>query len=253
MKFELIQVLDKIRKLYQLPRTKKRFEKYLHLLQGDTKEDLLLPIAAFNPMGKELAKEQLEQLIQLNAEDLAAAELDKINLAIKRKSNRTIQVALNLVDDVDGSWSNAYTTDFKSKFEFQSLLKRNFCTPIFWTSESLTETLISQRTRAYSLRTFFWANHQTPETLQDLVEQEVFVQSNMANTMQQWNETDFADVENFYQANKHSTSYHLLFNFFYGDQASKRLEYMPYGMKENGGFEYAKFMASKKGRGKITI
>jgi len=64
MIFEALKVLHKIKQLYELPRTKKRFDKYLLLLQGPEKKEMILPIASFNPMGKELAMEKLNRLIE---------------------------------------------------------------------------------------------------------------------------------------------------------------------------------------------
>ena len=246
MKFELVNILQKISELYKLPKTKERFDKYLFILQGNTKDELLLPIAGFNPMGNELATNQLEQLIQLNAEDIAGDEILKINSTLNTNDNRTIQVGLNLVDDVEGSWSNYYTTDYKSKFEIESLLKRNFCTPHFWTNEILTEEIIRQRVRAYIYRTLFWIKNKKPETLADCLEQEIYVQTHSSNNTNSFEEHNFSEIEKFYQKHFKSADYNLKFNFFYGDQASKQLEYSQYGIKEKDGFEYAKFISQKK-------
>ena len=52
MKFELIPILSKIEALYQMPPTRDRFDAYLLMLQGSDKEDMILPIASYNPMAK---------------------------------------------------------------------------------------------------------------------------------------------------------------------------------------------------------
>lgn len=245
MKFEALQVIHQIKALYELPRTKERFERYLYLLQGDSKDEMILPIALYNPMGKELATNQLQQLINLNAEDILANELEKINSTLNKNDNHIIQVAINLADDIEGAWSNHYTTDYKSKFEIASLLKRNFCIPIFWTSETLNKELISQRIKEYLYRTIFVVNHNIPETLEESFKQEVFVQSHLDHTSIKWNKNDFLAIQKLYVEERESTDYSLKFNFFYGDKAAKELGYTCYGTKVNEGFEYSKFMSGE--------
>jgi len=244
MKFESLQVLDQIKALYELPRTKERFDKYLYLLQGDSKDEMILPIASFNPMGKELAMNKLQRLIELNAEDILAHEIKKINPTLNGNDNHIIRVAINLADDIEGAWSNYFTTDYKSKFEIESLLKINFCTPIFWTSEILNEELVTQRIKAYLFRTIFWVNNKKPETLKELFKQEVFVQFQLKNISTEWNENDFLEIQKLYQENIDSTDYNLKFNFFYGDEASQQLGYSCFGAKANEGFEYSKLKAN---------
>ena len=175
MKFELLKILDKILELYQLPRNKERFDKYLYLLQGTNKDEMILPIAAFNPMGKELALKKIQALIEFDAEGLVKKSLEQINSKLGISQDRIIQVAINLIDDVEGSWSNYAVTDYKSKFEFDGLIKRNFCTPIFWTSEAASEEIIAQRINEYVHRTIYWIKKGKPETLYDCFEQEVYV------------------------------------------------------------------------------
>lgn len=178
MKFELLKVLDKILELYKLPRNKARFDKYLHLLQGANGNEMILPIAGFNPMGKNLALNKVEALLALDAETLIEKYLKQINSELKGSCERVFKVAINLIDDVEGSWSNYAVTDYKNKFEFDALIKRNFCTPIFWTSESISEEKIIYRTKEYLHRTIYWIDKGRPERLFDCFEQEVYV--NMA-------------------------------------------------------------------------
>jgi len=245
MKFKLIKVLPKIRDLYKLPRTKKRFDTYLQLLQGESKSDMILPIAGYNPMGKELATEKIEQLIHLKAEALVEKELQTINKIIPTKDKRIIQVAINLIDDVEGAWSNQYATDYKSKFELATLVKRNFCTPCFWTSETLTESIISKRVREYLYRTLFCIEKGPPKTLAACLEQEIYVQTNSNEDGVSMGENDFSEIEKLYELFSESTDYAIKFNFFYGDKVSKQLAYPLYGVKEMEGFKYAKFRSKK--------
>jgi hypothetical protein len=246
MKFELLKVLDKILDLYKLPRNKDRFDKYLYLLQGANKDEMLLPIAAFNPMGKELALNKIEALIAIDAEELVKKSLQQINSELDSLQDRTIQVAINLIDDVEGSWSNYAVTDYKNKFEFDGLIKRNFCTPIFWTSEIVSHEIIVRRTNEYVYRTIYWIEKGKPKTLYDCFEQEVFVNIKSRGEVLKSEIPNIEFLNNYYEQHIDSEDYNLKLNFFYGDERIKELNYPTYGISKNGGFEYAKYMACKR-------
>lgn len=243
MKFELVPVLEKMEAIYQLPYAQ-RFERYLYLLQEGKKDELKLPISGYNPMGKPAVLEKLQNLRTLDAETLAAAELAAINQTLSDRNEKTIQVVLNLADDLGGAWTNFYTTDFSMKFQINPLVNRNFCTPYFWTSEQYSETLIRQRARAAAFRTLYCLENGAPLTLAQHLASEVFVQSKTQATSKQF-KVDFSKIEAFYSANHLSEDYHLIFNFFYGDEASKLLGFTTYGRPTKEGFAYAKLLASK--------
>ena len=242
MGFQVIKILDTMRELYKMPKSKERFDRYLYLLQGEEKDEMILPIAGFNPMANDFAVSKLEQLIDFSAEDVAQEEIERINIKHQIAEELTIKVALNLVDDIGGVWSNYFTTDYKSKFEFDSILKRNFCTPHFWTSEKLSKKIIADRVNEYVLRTIYWLNNTSPATLEQILAQEVFVQTYTENTISHDKANAYSGIKLLHEKYKQSTDYNLIFNFFYGDIASEGLAYKQYGVKGKNGFEYAKFL-----------
>ena len=117
MNFRLVPILDQMEDLYRLPRTGQRFSAYLSMLQGETKDDMIMPIAGYNPMGKDHVLEQLLALKNLGAEKIAATQLDDINAKIRHSGRHEISVVLNLADDIGGAWTDPYATDYSSKFE----------------------------------------------------------------------------------------------------------------------------------------
>jgi hypothetical protein len=221
MKFELLPIIENMLELYQIPRTPDRFQKYLKILRGDTKDDLVMPIGGFNPMAKEHIVDKLNKLKTLQAEHLIAETLIDINKQGYYDNNKaTFKVCLNICDDLMGGWTNHFTTDFESKFSINALVNRHFCTPIFWSSEPYNTALIKQRTWAYALRTIYWQEHSKPNTLHEHCLQELFVNEN----------SPYKDVflkekmsSDFYIRHSLSSNYHLIFNFFYGDEASNQL------------------------------
>ena len=245
MRFKLLPVLERMKDIYLMPRTEKRFKTYLQLLQGKQGEELQLPIAGFNPMGADWVLGKIEELQKLEAESIAIKELQALSTLIPTQDGTIIQVVLNVVDDIGGSWSNFSTTDYTNTFDFGALLKRNFCTPLFWTSETFSEKLIATRIKSTVLRAIYWSIHAEPISLQDCFEQEVYVQHHLK---EEGNHTpqQFEAIERFYQEHAASEDYLVLFNFFYGDEASQQLGYTTYGRKPSEGFQYAKYIASTK-------
>ncbi len=224
MVFEQLPTIDLMLHLYQKPRTIERFNDYLTTLQGHTNGDLAFPIAGFNPMGKQLVTQKLNELKKLGAEQIIQTVLTQLNKTLIQEPNKEVfKVALNLSDDLEGGWTNRFTSDFDSKFKINALVKRKFCTPIFWTSEVYSEKLIIERTTQCIYRTVYWLNHTKPNTLSDYVSQEKFVAEKTGRI-------SFPENE-FYNKNKYSENYHLIFNYFYGDAASASLNFPMFGAK----------------------
>lgn len=231
MKFELLPVLDMMEELYSQPLTRDRFSNYLNQLLGGTKGDLKLPIVGFNPMAKEHVMAKIQQLKQIHAEQVAQDVLEELNKRNTASSSRKIKVALNVADDVMGGWTNRYTTEFDSQFKLNAFVTRSFCTPYLWTSEEYSVDLIKSRVVAYASRTAYWLKHGKLATLEDHVQQELYVQSvldlfSLSNERQ-----SLLELDAYFQENKLDDSYARIFNFFYGDDVCASLGYAEYGVK----------------------
>jgi hypothetical protein len=185
-------------------------------LQGDTKGDLAMPISGFNPMAKPHLLEKLTELKAIQAETIIKKTLFDLNPPLKSVPKAPVfKVALNVLDDWKGGWTNRFTSDYDSKFKINALVKRQFCTPLFWSSEPYSVLLVQQRTLESAFRTIYWLKHGKPCTLKDHVEQEQFAA--------QKSNVNFAKNSAFYAKYCESDSYHVIFNFLYGDKASESL------------------------------
>ena len=116
MKFELRPILSEIKGLYLKPISNNRFKEYTSKLQGNSKGDLSLPIAGFNPMAKEHIIQKIEELESLKAEMILKDVIEEFNANLEKTNSRKIKVVLNIADDLKGGWTNFYSTDFDSKF-----------------------------------------------------------------------------------------------------------------------------------------
>jgi hypothetical protein len=243
MVFQLLPILSIMRDFYQKPRNPERFQTYLQLLQGNTKGDLVLPIGGFNPMGKEHVLEKLNALDALNAEQI----IENTLLEFNKKQNKTpiFKVALNLSDDLHGGWTNRFTTDYDNKFKINALVSRQFCTPVFWTSEEYDAALIKKRTLASLYRTLYWSTHPKPTTLKDHIEQEKYV-AQQVGFKEELPDIDFKKWADFYQKHADSDDYSLIFNFLYGDKVCEALGFGCFGIgEERAGFWFAEYLACK--------
>jgi hypothetical protein len=256
MYFELVPILDTMLDFYEKPRDFDRFQAYLSLLQGETKDDLARPIGGFNPMAKPHVLDKLKELKALGAEKIMAETL--ADLSLQQENTPIFKVYLTVSDDFQGGWTNRFTADFDSKFKLNPLIKRQFCTPVFWASEDYSEDIIRERTMEYALRTRYWVNKKTkPVTLKDHFEQEQFVAQK--GTPQYVKENDIPNVgkspkltcdtvflQNFYKTHADSDEYALIFNFFYGDAACETLGFKIFGTKDAmAGFKFAHHLVSR--------
>lgn len=240
MKFQVIPVIDAMLELYQKPLAPARFQDYLKLLQGDTKGDLALPLGGFNPMAKEHAREKLQALKALGAEDIAAEVSRDLNKGLSlQQADKIISIAITLSDDLKGGWTNRYTSDYDSKFKINALLSRNFCTPVFWTGEYFSGDMIRQRILEYAWRTVYRQSNEVPRTLQDHLAQETFVAKQAPAPVHSANESTPV-TKALYQQHKGSDDYHTIFNFLYGSKASSSLGFpLRFELEDFAGFRYA--------------
>ena len=231
--------------LYQKPRNLDRFDDYLNKLHGNGKKDLLIPLGGFNPMAKEHVYKKLEELKSIGAEEIMQQTLIGINEAVAGYSNPTVfKVSLTLSDDVGGAWTNRYTADYDGKFSINALVKRNFCTPVFWSGEDYDARLVEERTQEYVFRTIYNLDHpEKPVSLKDHVDQELFVAKRVNYTRPPVG-IDYIALDSFNRQHADSDDYHVIFNFLYGDAASEDLGFTPYGIDGYlPGFAYCRMMA----------
>lgn len=234
--FKVIPVIDKMMGLYKMPISEDRFKAYLNLLRGGSRDDIVLPIQAFNPMAKSHVIEKLLLLKSMGIEEIMRSVTDTISF--NHDTDVKFQVAFNLADDLKGGWTNYYTTDFDSKFKLNALVERRFCTPYFWVSEEIDIELIKYRTEEYCLRAFFFLLNGKPKTLSDHIRQEKFVAENSKSRKSKIPFEDINLAEGFLERHAHSVDYNLIFNFFYGHGGAQSLGFKSLDLPDNLGWRY---------------
>ncbi len=245
MKFRLKPVLSQMKELYEQPISQNRFKAYLAKLEGGSKGAFSIPIAGFNPMAKDHVQKKIIELEELEAEKIVQQVCNLFNSKkYFLQDKKEIWVTINLADDLGGAWTNRFTTDYLSKFKIKGLISRNFCVPYFWTSEEFTKEKIQVRTEEYLNRTLFNLLNAEVVSLEDHLKQEIHVSKNSLNRPIIKEGFSFEELEKHFRIHRKSNDYNLIFNFFYGDEASETLGYKKYRLGKANGFNYAKYLAS---------
>ncbi len=233
---------------YKKPPSQVRFQEYLNLMSPNRK-DVVLPIAAYNPMAKAHVWAKLEALKALNTEGVMQSIISKVNEK-NRHEDIAFQVALVLADDLKGGWTNRILTDYKSKFEDNfNQKKRPFCTPFFWSSEDFSIENIRIRVEEYLWRTVFQAEKGFDKTLFHHLQQEAFVKKKMGIEELTYEEGDL--VQELFDNNISNTSEPFILAFLYGDEAVEHLGHQPIGAFRDMGYLMARQLVEYKAQIKI--
>ena len=134
--FPLVPMLRRQRELYDVPRSRERFDSYLRMMTGGT-DDVVLPVGLFNPMGKAHVRDKLDELIDLRAEEVAAAAAGEAERSLA-PLGASCRVALVLVDDAGGGGTHRYLTETGHRFgnRRKGEARRGWAVIPFWTSET---------------------------------------------------------------------------------------------------------------------
>ncbi|RMG24506.1 MAG: hypothetical protein D6730_12570 [Bacteroidetes bacterium] len=134
-----------------------------------------------------------------------------------------------MADDLKGGWTNRYSTDYSCRFQTRGILRRNFCTPVFWVSEQLDERTVRSRVWEYLFRFQYQYEHGMPQSLQDHIFQEANIQKQLETLELEWKHSLGRDVlahaAGLFARHRHSQHYATMFSFLYGDEAAAQFGY----------------------------
>jgi hypothetical protein len=216
--------LEKVRELYQLPRTFERFQSYLNLVRVDTGTEAL-PLSKLNPMAKEHALTYVETLIAMNAEDLVCA--GAIEAASRLDGNEALKVLLVVMDDAKGGWTNHYFAEFAHRYESKYEVAHGWATVVVWTAEKPAPELLRARAFESVYRTIDERRHGPVRTLRDILDREIRTQR-FAESVSPYEGADYrAKVEPYLDS--HAAP--VVMTALYGDAAAATLGYPPLGIE----------------------
>ena len=177
MNITYVPLLQKQRDLYAIPRGFDRFKSYIAEIHDKDNDEMLLPLSAMNPMGKEHIPELLDRYLALDADGVAARAVAD---SAEKHANIAgdFQVTLVIADDLHGGWTNRYDVDFKHRFESRAYHRRGWITGMLWTSDAVS----AEAARLAALTALFRAahiqQHGYAKTLGEVLQQEGYALAN---------------------------------------------------------------------------
>jgi hypothetical protein len=221
---EPYRCLEKVRALYQMPRTFERFAAYLNLVRVDTGAEAL-PLSKLNPMAKEHALAYVETLLAINAEDQVFAAAH--DAAAQLDGEDALNVLLVLMDDAKGGWTNRAFSEFAHRYENKYEVKHSWATVVIWTTEEPTPELLRRRAFESVYRTIDERRNGPVRTLRAILDREIRTQR-------------FAGVTSPYEApayrakaapylDEHAAP--VVMTALYGDTVAASLGYPPLGIE----------------------
>lgn len=214
----LLPTLNLMNDIYLLTHNE-RFEKYIYILQGGKKGELVIPISAYNPMAKAPCIEKLTTLINIKAEEIIEQAIGSIPI---EPSISPFTISINLADDAAGGWTNAYTTHYDYTFKSTAFLNRNIAIVLLFSSQNYSEEDIYLLTQKTAFRYIYQSKNGLPKNLGQHIAQEVFVQESVGYSTLKTN-CIFTDSK------LSQEDYPFIFNVLYGDEASLDLNFQAFG------------------------
>ena len=245
MIIDYIQTLPILQELYEQPRDFARFEWYLKQMLGENEAgetDVVMPITAVNPMGRDNCLAAIKTLRALEADDIAQAAFLEAATAFS-DVDQQVRVAINLVDDVGGAWSNRYVMEAGERLlvdekRLAAWEKRPFVMLPCWTSERYTAEKLVEEARAALYRYGFAQRHGVVQTLGELMRLDGEARA-FAGAAVTLDADELAYTAELIEPFLPSTDYPVQVACLFGDEAAKELGYEPQGFAAYAGFELA--------------
>jgi hypothetical protein len=249
MNLTLLPLLRTQRDLHAIPRGMERFRAYLATMTEGT-DDIVLPITGMNPVGKEHVAALLDNLLSADAEGVASAAMQEAATRLVDIPGER-QVALVVIDDVQGGWTNRYFTEIPPPMQgARPSAKRRALrwalVPI-WTSEPWPTHAIRAAVLAAIYRSAFVAHVGFPETLGEIMTVEGAAALFAGIQSPRLDPEDLAYTAEVLRAYRDTRDYPTIFTCLFGDQAARSVGYPPLGLSPRAGLALAHEEARRNG------
>lgn len=240
MRLALIPTLNLQRELLSQPRTMERFYNYLAIITGGG-DDIVTPIVSLNPMGREHNVVKIDELLAIDAEDVAAEALAEANARVAHLE-LVRRLSLVVTDNLGGLWSNRHLIEFAGCYP-QKLPKKKVIGKGFYEVNVLvSETWTTSAVRALVLRSAYRLAHMhvhgLPKTLGAVMRQEGRAMrfAGMTPTLP---DDDLDYSRHVLGPHLSATETPILMTALFGDEAAHAFGYPPLGLSPRAGMEVA--------------
>jgi hypothetical protein len=238
MKLEFVPLLQVQRDLYRMPRGWERFHAYLQTLMDPETKDLKLPLSAMNPMGKDHVPTLLDQYLAFDADGLAARAVAEAESRLSKVEGE-FKVALVIVDDAMGGWTNRYSNELTARSGSKPLHRRGWITGALWTSETPSEQATREETLTAVYRAAHIQQHGFAATLREIMAQEGYAMAMAGCSNPSLDEDDLEYTRAVIAPNLDTKDYPIVITSLFRDPATASLGYAPPGLSERAGFALA--------------
>jgi len=238
MNLEFVPLLQIQRDLYRMPRGWERFRAYLQTLVDPETKDLKLPLSAMNPMGKDHVPALLDRYLAYDADGLATRAAAEAESRLSNVEGE-FKVALVIVDDAMGGWTNRYSNELTARSGSKPLHKRGWITGTLWTSETPSEQAIREETLTAVYRAAHIQQHGFAATMREIMAQEGYVMAMAGCSKPSLDEVELEYTRAVIAPNLDTKDYPIVITSLFGDVAAAALGYSPLGLSERAGFALA--------------
>ncbi|MBE9136839.1 hypothetical protein IQ254_06405 [Nodosilinea sp. LEGE 07088] len=238
MRLTYVPLLNLQRDLYRLPPGPDRFQTYLRTLVDASRGDITLPLMAMNPMAKAHVPAFLDELIEMDG-DAIAATATAAAAAQLTDDPGDYQVTLVVCDDLQGGWTNRYTTDFDYRFRQRPYYQRGWLATILWVSEMYDPDQIQAEVLCCIYRAIYIQRHGYAQTLRDCIAQETYAMGQAMTTTTTLAVDDLHYTRQVLADLWDRTDTATLLAALYGDEAAHELGHPPLGLSAHAGLALA--------------
>lgn len=230
------------RKLYDQSRGQDRFQEYLRVMLNDDRSDVVLPLPAFNPMGRDHVKTALDHLLELGVEEACTAILDDIEERLQREELPCPEgrLSLVLVDDVAGQWTHREILESQVAAYHPSIEARHLKSPwipvYLWASEDYDTKNVRQAIEETVFRRAWIAARGQPQTLWDVLVQESKAREFGGGDRRELQGRELSDAVKILTPRLRSMDYPEIFSCCYGDRIAESAGYAMLGLAERAAF-----------------
>jgi hypothetical protein len=161
-------ILGLQRDLYQLPRGRERFRRYVEVLRNG--DDPLVPLSAMNPMAKDRAPAAVDALLAIDAEGVARKACAEAERRVT--ADGSLRAAVVVADDAQGGWTERWQTELQALMSGPTAARGDWAIALCWSSEPAEARVVRERVLAALYRALHQRRHGAPRTLGDLLVQE---------------------------------------------------------------------------------
>lgn len=233
---QVVPTLQIQRTLYDIPRGMERFRAYLRTMIGDS-DDIVLPLPAFNPMGRGHVADTLDALLTHDAESIAASAATEAATRLP-PIEQPLRLAIVVSDDVAGQWTNRELIEADRLRQKNAVLTRGWLVATWWASESVEPAAIYAAVLAAAYRDFATLRLGAARTLNEMMTREgsALAFSRTTGPRLSSDEIEYSrDVIGPYLGASAVADFPTVFACLFGDTAAKRTGYKPLGLSDRAG------------------